>query len=196
MSVAHEGRGWVRVIAGRYRGLRIHTAAGLQVRPTSDRVRESLFGILGDRVVGARVLDCFAGTGALGIEALSRGAAEAGFVEMDPRALYLLRANLERLNLVSRTAIISGDALRPEAWKDRGFPAHIVFADPPYRNGLPTRFLDRLAATAGLEPGTLVVIEHERELTLTHPGFTVVDHRRYGDTAITFLTSPEKENAA
>jgi 16S rRNA (guanine966-N2)-methyltransferase len=196
MSVAHAGRGWVRVIAGRYRGLRIHTRAGLQVRPTSDRVRESLFGILGDRVVGVRVLDCFAGTGALGIEALSRGAIEAGFVETDPRVLYVLRANLERLNLSSQAAIISGDALRPEAWKDRGFPARIVFADPPYRKGLASRFLESLAATEGLEPGTLVVIEHELELTLAHPGFTVIDHRRYGDTAITFLTSPEKENAA
>jgi 16S rRNA (guanine966-N2)-methyltransferase len=155
-----------------------------------------LFGILGERVVGARVLDCFAGTGALGIEALSRGAVQAGFVEMDPRVLYLLRANLERLNLSSYAAIISGDALRPDAWKDRGFPAHIVFADPPYRKGLADRFLACLAERAGLQPETLVIVEHERELTLSHPGFTIVDHRRYGDTAITFLTSPEKENAA
>src|SRR5262245_17071885 len=110
MPVPHTppvGRGSVRIIAGHYRGLRIRNSAGFDVRPTSDRVRESLFGILGDRVVGARVLDCFAGTGALGIEALSRGAVRVGFVETDPRVLYLLRANLERLNLSRHAAIIS-----------------------------------------------------------------------------------------
>src|SRR5262245_46387940 len=167
MPVSHTppvGRGWVRIIAGRYRGLRIRTSAGFDVRPTSDRVRESLFGILGNRVVGARVLDCFAGTGALGIEALSWGSAQAGFVEMDPRVLYLLRANLDRLNLARHAAIISGVALLPSAWKDSGFPAHIVFADPPYRKGLGYRFLDSLVAAKGLEPGTLVIVEHEREL--------------------------------
>ena len=196
MPVAHEGRGWVRVIAGEYRGMRIHTSAGLHVRPTSDRVRESLFGILGDRVVGARVLDCFAGTGALGIEALSRGAAEACFVERDPRVVHLLRHNLERLNLSGHTTLVSGDALAPDAWQERGFPAHVVFADPPYRQGLAARFLDALARASRLDPGTLVIVEHERELTVSHPGFTLMDHRVYGDTAISFLTSPEKENAA
>jgi len=196
MPVAHGGRGWVRVIAGRYRGLRIETFPGVDVRPTSDRVRESLFSIVGERVVGASVLDCFAGTGALGIEALSRGAAEARFVERNPGVLQLLRDNLERLKLSSHATLIPGDALTPEAWQERGFPAHIIFADPPYRQGLAFRFVDALCRSNRLEPGSIVIVEHEREIALSHPGFTLMDHRVYGDTAITFLTSPEKENAA
>lgn len=186
----------MRIIAGEYRGLRMATLPGLDVRPTSDRVRESLFSILGDRVVGARVLDCFAGTGALGMEALSRGAARAGFVEKDARVLHLLRANLDRLNLAGQTVVIPGDALQPELWQDRGFPARIVFADPPYRQGFAARFLDALLRSNRLEPDSLIVVEHERELELLGAGFTVMDRRQYGDTAITFLTSSEKENAA
>jgi 16S rRNA (guanine966-N2)-methyltransferase len=196
MGVPGGGRGWVRIIAGEYRGLRIGTLPGRDVRPTSDRVRESLFGILGERVVGARVLDCFAGTGALGIEALSRGATHAAFVEADPRALQLLRSNLERLDLSRLGTVIPGDALHPETWQERGFPASIVFADPPYRRSMAFGFLDALASRGRSQPGCLVVVEHERELDLAHLAFTAVDHRRYGDTAITFLTSPEKENAA
>jgi len=196
MPVEHGGRGWVRIIAGQNRGLRIGTLPGLDVRPTSDRVRESLFGILGDRVVGVRVLDCFAGTGALGIEALSRGAREAAFVERDPRVLQLLRDNLERLRLAGGTTVIAGDALQPENWRERGFPARLVFADPPYRRGLALGFLDALSRGVRLNRESLVIVEHERELDLVHPGFVKADHRVYGDTALTFLTSPEKENAA
>jgi 16S rRNA (guanine966-N2)-methyltransferase len=196
MPALRSGRGWVRIIAGEYRGLRIATLPGATVRPTSDRVRESLFSILGDRVVGARVLDCFAGTGALGMESLSRGAAHATFMETDPRVLHLLRANLDRLTLARLATVIQGDALHPELWQDKGFPAHIVFADPPYREGLADRFLDALAGSKRLQPETLIVMEHERDLELAPPGFTVVDRRAYGDTALTFLSSPEKENAA
>ena len=169
---------------------------GRELRPTSDRVRESLFGILGERVVDARIVDCFAGTGALGIEALSRGAAFASFVERDPRVVGLLRENLDRLELASLSAVIRGDALHPEKWPSGVFPARIVFADPPYRQDLGTKFLNALSGSGRLEPGGLVVLEHERAATLAHPAWTMVDHRTYGDTAITFLTSPEKENAA
>lgn len=194
MSVDRGGRGWVRVIAGEFRGRRLATLPGRELRPTSDRVRESLFGILGDRVVDARIVDCFAGTGALGIEALSRGAAFASFVERDPRALGLLEENLGRLELTPRARVIRADALHPEKWPSGVFPARIVFADPPYRQDLGARFLSALEGR--LEPGGLLVLEHERAASIAHPAWTVVDHRTYGETAITFLTSPEKENAA
>jgi 16S rRNA (guanine966-N2)-methyltransferase len=132
----------------------------------------------------------------LGIEALSRGAVEVAFVERDPRVLERLRDNLERLNLAGETTVIAGDALHPENWRERGFPARIVFADPPYRRGLALGFLDALSR-GGLPTGkSLIIVEHERELDLGHPGFGMADHRVYGDTALTFLTSPEKENAA
>jgi 16S rRNA (guanine966-N2)-methyltransferase len=196
MRVERGGRGWVRVIAGRHRGLRLSTVPGRDVRPTADRVRESMFGILGERVVGARVLDCFAGTGALGIEALSRGAAGAVFVENDPRVLLVLRQNLERLDPGETRVVVGGDALTPQNWRERGFPARLVFADPPYRRGLALAFLDRLAAVGAVGAESLVLVEHERELVLAHPAWTPVDRRQYGDTAITFLTWREKEHAA
>ena len=130
------------------------------------------------------------------MESLSRGAAHATFVENDPRVLHLLGTNLDRLKLVRQATVIPGDAFHPELWQDRVFPVHLVFADPPYREGFAARFLDALAGAKRLPPDTLIIVEHERELELARPGFTVVDRRAYGDTAITFLTSPEKENAA
>ena len=195
MPIERGGRGWVRVIAGRYRGRRLETFPGRDVRPTSDRVRESLFGILGERVVGARVLDCFAGTGALGIEALSRGAGGAAFVENDPRVLLVLRKNLGLLDPMDTRVVIAGDALTPQNWREKGFPARLVFADPPYRRGFVPAFLDRLSALGALGSESLVVVEHERELAVEKPGWAPTDRREYGDTAITFLTCREKEHA-
>ena len=178
------GRGWVRVIAGNHRGLRLATVSGQDVRPTSDRVRESLFGILGNRVVGAGVVDCFAGTGALGIEALSRGARRARFVEQDPRVLAILRENVKRLRPEPEAEIVRADALRPRDWAREGFPADLVFADPPYRRGLAESFLAALGLVPVVAPRGLVLIEHEQGVQPAHPAWNVVDRRRYGDTAI------------
>ena len=179
------GRGWVRVIAGTWRGLRLATLSGLEVRPTSDRVRESLFGILGRRVEGAGVVDCFAGTGALGIEALSRGARWAQFVEQDPRALAILRENVGRLREAPEVSIVRADALRPREWAREAFPADLIFADPPYRRGLGESFLAALAGAGVLAPGGLVLIEHEHGILPAHEAWTAVDRRRYGETAVT-----------
>lgn len=174
----------MRVVGGRLGGRRLHAPPGDATRPTSDRVRESLFSILGP-LDGGRVLDLFAGTGALGIEALSRGADHATFVERSRPATEALRRNLEALGLgpeVARTATGGADRhLRDAA---RGGEAYdLVFLDPPYRDG--PRLAPGLGIALGpvLAAGARVVTESDRR----HPmdlGLTVRDERRYGDTAI------------
>lgn len=168
----------MRVIAGTHRGRPIRAPRGRDVRPTSDRVREALFSILGDAVPGARVLDLFAGTGALGIEALSRGAAGATFVDEDTAAVA---ANLAALGL--NADVHRADAF---AWLRRQPPQQydLAFLDPPYR----------LAPSAGrklaealppvLAPGAVVVSESDRREPLDLHPLKLTDERRYGDTLI------------
>jgi 16S rRNA (guanine966-N2)-methyltransferase len=172
----------MRVIAGQWGGRRLQAPAGAATRPTSDRVREALFSILGERVAGARVLDLFAGSGALGIEALSRGAAEATFVDSSPAAVKAVRANLEALG--AEADVRRADAhvfLRGASGAGRHYD--LVFLDPPYR--LAERLGRELseALTAVLTPGGLVVSESDRRSVL-HLDITPTDERRYGDTVI------------
>ena len=171
-----------RVIAGRYGGRRLQAPAGAATRPTSDRVREALFSILGARVHDARVLDLFAGSGALGLEALSRGARHVTFVDSGPAALAALRANLAALG--AEADVVRSDALRWLRAASRGARQYdLVFLDPPYRRAaeLGAPLSDSLPAV--LAPGALVVAESDRraplELTIT-----ANDERRYGDTLI------------
>jgi 16S rRNA (guanine966-N2)-methyltransferase len=192
MAGHRDGRGWVRVIAGAHRGLHLDTLPGKDVRPTADRVREALFSILGDRVPGARVVDAFAGTGALGIEALSRGASAVVFVERDPKALEVLRRNLARAGRGGEATVIRGDALRPETWS-KGLPADLVLADPPYRLGLAEAFLEALAGAGGVAEDGVVVIEHEHGAAPVHPGWVASGERRYGDSALTIYRASVSE---
>jgi 16S rRNA (guanine966-N2)-methyltransferase len=172
----------MRVIAGRWRGRRLQAPPGDATRPTSDRVREALFSILGDRVEGARVLDLYAGSGALGIEALSRGAAEATFVDSAPAAIRALRANLDTLG--ADATVRRQDARRHLAAASAAARQYdLVFLDPPYR--LARRVGTELSAIlpAVLAPGAAVVAESDRRepLDLDLP---LLDERRYGDTLI------------
>ena len=173
----------MRVIAGRYRGRRLQAPPGATTRPSSDRVREALFSVLGDRVEGARVLDLFAGSGALGIEALSRGAAQASFVDSAPAAIRAVRANLEALGATA-------DVRRADARRFLGGASSavrqydLVFLDPPYRDGpqLARELSAPLAAL--LAPGGVVVSESDRRAPLDLPDLAHTDERRYGDTLI------------
>ncbi|HET9737475.1 MAG TPA: 16S rRNA (guanine(966)-N(2))-methyltransferase RsmD [Solirubrobacteraceae bacterium] len=172
----------MRVIAGRWGGRRLQAPPGEATRPTSDRVREALFSILGDRVDGARVLDLFAGSGALGIEALSRGAGHATFVDSAPAAIRSLRANLEALGADAQVRRADARRFLGEA-SAGGRYYDLVFLDPPYR--LAGRVGGELAAVlpAVLAPGAVVVAESDRRapLDLERP---LIDERRYGDTLI------------
>jgi 16S rRNA (guanine966-N2)-methyltransferase len=181
----------MRVVGGRLRGRTLAAPKTQSVRPTSDRLRESLFNILAhayaDPVSGARVLDLFAGTGALGIEAVSRGAAFALFVDDGAEARALIRQNVDALGLGMVTRVFRRDATRLG-------PAHpvepfgLVFLDPPYRKGLAAPALASLRDGGWLLPDALVVVEEAADADLAVPaGWNELERRTYDDTAIVFL---------
>lgn len=183
----------MRVIAGRLGGRRLNAPVGRTTRPTSDRVREALFSMLGD-LHDASVLDLFAGSGALGIEALSRGARRAVFVERDPKALSTLRANLRSLGLdESEAHVRPGDALGAlRTARARHETYDLVFLDPPYARS--PELGEAVAAHLPFVcPGGRVVVESDRRAPLELP-LPVLAKRRYGDTQITIFGSPTESD--
>jgi 16S rRNA (guanine966-N2)-methyltransferase len=178
-------------VGGQFRGRAIVAPQSEATRPTSDRVREAVFNILahgvaGFEIEGARVLDLFAGTGALGVEALSRDAAFCMFVEDDAAARGVIRENVEALGLTGVTKIFRRDAtgLGP-AGKYGGFS--LLFADPPYDKGLAAKALTSAATGGWLSPGAIAVIEERAGAKVTLPeGFTHLDTRTWGDTQVVF----------
>lgn len=186
----------MRIIAGRHRGRALRAPEGRVVRPTSDRAREALFDILAhgrfaDRPVfeEARVLDAFAGTGAFGLEALSRGAAQATFIEKDRGALAILRGNIAALGEERRAAVLGADALHPP---QAAAPVTLAFLDPPYGEDLAATALAALAAARWLAPEALVVVEVAARQTLVPPpGLILLEERRYGAARLVFLRAPE-----
>jgi len=175
----------MRIIAGEWRGRTLQAPAWEGLRPTSDRLRETLFNVLAPRIRGARVLDGYAGTGAVGIEALSRGASEVVFVERDPRAVALIEANLARCGVRDRHAIIRSD-LTTVTGLARAAPFDLVFLDPPYgRAGLDAAIQ---AAAALMAPDTLLIIEHARrdEAPASPDGLQRTRTLRSGDSALAF----------
>ena len=171
----------VRVVAGDLRGRRIEAPTTEATRPTTDKVREAVFNSLRsmDVVEGARVLDLFAGTGAMGIEALSRGAAHCVFVESDRAALAVLRTNLQQLGVADKSTVISGDAVM-QASQQQGID--LLIADPPYGYNDWARLL--IGVTAGL-----VVLESDREVGDIE-GWSTVRAKKYGRTHVAFLQCP------
>jgi 16S rRNA (guanine966-N2)-methyltransferase len=175
----------MRVIAGSLGGRRLQAPSGRVTRPTSDRVKEALFAMLGP-LDGASVLDLFAGTGALGIEALSRGAERAVFVERDARALRALKGNLASLGLGDPAAEVrSGDALAAlRSARGRKETYDLLFIDPPYAQAQRPSLELSQALPALLRPGARIVVESDRRAPLELE-LEVERHRRYGDTSIT-----------
>ena len=189
----------MRIVAGRLRGRRLALPAGLDIRPTADRTRQALFDVLehgrlradgGSAVVDAVVLDAFSGSGALGLEALSRGAAEASFMDANRSALEAARANAKVLGLAGN--FILADARNPPRARA---PASLVFLDPPYDQGLAVPALSALAAAGWLVPGAVVSLElSSREAAgFTPPeGFEKLDERRYGKARILLLRAASR----
>ncbi len=181
----------MRIVAGRFRGAQLAAPKTYAVRPTSDRVREAIFNILahglGVNLEGARVLDLFAGTGALGLEALSRGAVYVLFVEDDAEARGLIRRNVEALGATGSTRIYRRDATKPGE-PDTLRPFDVLFADPPYGKGLAEKALAAVKAGGWLAPGAVAAVEERKDAGFTPPeGFELEDQRTYGDTAVYFL---------
>ena len=183
----------MRIVGGSQRGRRLIAPPGEAVRPTSDRAREALFNILshGDFAAGGLpfadrpVLDAFAGTGALGLEALSRGASAAAFIESEREALAALRRNVAALGEGERAYIVAGDATRPPRAPSA---SAVAFLDPPYHSGLAAPALAALAGGEWLAPDALAVIEvAAREDFAVPAGFALLDERVYGAARLVFL---------
>jgi 16S rRNA (guanine966-N2)-methyltransferase len=180
----------VRIVGGEFRGRTLATPRSSDIRPTTDRTRESLFNILShsypEALEGTRVLDLFAGTGAVGLEALSRGCRQALFVEQGVEGRGLLRVNIEALGLQGRAKIFRRDAtdLGPVGTME---PFHLVFADPPYAKGLGESAIEAAAAGGWLVPGALVVLEERADVRLQlSAAFEPLDVRAFGDTRMHF----------
>jgi 16S rRNA (guanine966-N2)-methyltransferase len=179
----------MRIVGGNLGGRVLRAPRGAATRPTSEKVREAIFNILGP-IEGAHVLDLFAGSGAVGIEALSRGAAHATFVDAGPPALAAIRANLRELGLEDRAAVLAMDAAAA-ARQPPAVPWQVVFVDPPYASDLARRAV--LALPPGsLAPGARIVIEHDRRGIPPEALGSLIrtDQRRYGDTMISFFEVP------
>jgi 16S rRNA (guanine966-N2)-methyltransferase len=181
----------MRIVGGRLGGRALAAPKSQAIRPTSDRLRESLFNILahryGDPIPGTRVLDLFAGTGALGLEAMSRGAAFALFIDDGAEARALMRQNVEALGLGGVTRIFRRDATRLGAVHPNA-PFGLVFLDPPYRKGLAETSLASLRDGGWLAPEALMIVEEAADAGFAAPqGFAEIERRRYDDTEFTFL---------
>lgn len=185
----------MRIVGGTNKGRRLNAPTNGNIRPTSDRIREALFNVLahstlpGFSLEGARVLDLFAGTGALGFEALSRGAAFTVFVEDDTEARGLIRDNGEALGSDGHSKIFKRDATRLGARMAGAGPAfNLLFADPPYAKGLGEKALISARDGDWLSPGALCIVEEKSQVDFEIPdGFQLFKERRYGDTKILML---------
>jgi 16S rRNA (guanine966-N2)-methyltransferase len=174
----------MRIVRGSLGGRVLRAPHGADTRPTSEKVREAIFNILPD-VEGMQVLDLFAGSGGLGIEALSRGAAHATFVDHAKAALGAIRGNLRELDLEARSTVLAGDAVALAARHVPASPWQLVFVDPPYRSDLAVRAVQTLAHLA---PEAVIVIEHDRRNAPPDALGSLLrtDQRRYGDTLVSF----------
>jgi len=188
----------LKIIGGTHRGRTIAAPAGEATRPTASRAREALFNMLAHAnwsgadvrggtspLVGARVLDAFAGSGALGLEALSRGAAHASFLDSDAAAIKLIGENLRKLGETASAKVVRADATRPPQSREG---CDFAFLDPPYRSGLAAPALTALADAGWLKPGAIATVELANvEELITPPRFEAIDERRYGAAKIVIL---------
>ena len=181
----------MRITGGQARRRILASFKGLDIRPTSDQVREALFSILGQDLEGKRILDLFAGTGSLGLEALSRGAERAVFIESSSRAVALIRKNIEICGFKRQSLVLKRDLRRglPALETMGGLPFDLVFIDPPYRKQLIPMVMAALAKKQVLSPAAQVVAETGREEVLgkTLATLDLTDTRTYGDTKIHFF---------
>lgn len=184
----------LKIIGGKHRGRALEAPQGQDVRPTSSRAREALFNILAHAswhedgtspLIDARVLDAFAGSGALGLEALSRGAAHVTFLDNDARSIKLIGENLRLLGEVAAAKVVRADATRPPPTREF---CDLIFLDPPYRSGLSAAALAALAEAGWLAPGAIVTVELAHNEDIVPPtGFEQIDERRYGAAKIVIL---------
>ena len=179
----------MRIIAGQFRGRPLQVPQGSETRPTADRVREALFSMLASRLGSfedLRVADLYAGSGALGLEALSRGAAHATFVENDPKAQSAIKANADKLGVIARARVVGGSALA----LPRSDPFDLVFADPPYSPGSGTAVVKAVTSADWLAPAGWLSVETDRRDPVEPGDYSVELEREIGRARITLLRRP------
>jgi len=180
----------VRVIGGERRGKKLLSVHGLSTRPTADRVRVSIYNIISARIANASVLDLYAGTGILGIEALSRGARFALFIDNSRAPIETIRKNLIACRFETRAKVVQYDIQNGLRWlKTDGAPFNLVFVDPPYEQAFVGSTLSHLHDSGALSPDALIVVEHSAAAPLIElpPVFTRMDERNYGKTLVSFI---------
>ncbi|MBU1207181.1 MAG: 16S rRNA (guanine(966)-N(2))-methyltransferase RsmD [Proteobacteria bacterium] len=179
----------MRIISGQWKGKRLFSVKGLNLRPTSDRVKEAIFDILQDHIAGQQVLDLFAGTGALGIEALSRGAKRAVFVEESAHSLTALRKNIEECKIKDQAQVLAREVMAGiKILEAKGESFQLIFLDPPYGKGLAHKTLKILAKSSIVSSDTLIIAEHAPTNDIfSIPHLQRVDTRKYGGTLVSFF---------
>jgi 16S rRNA (guanine966-N2)-methyltransferase len=183
----------LRITAGEFRGRSIRTVPGLAVRPSPSMLREALFNMIGPGIAGGRFLDLCAGSGAVGIEALSRGAAHAVFVDAHPASLAVARRNLETLGLLERATLLRRDAaLAADELARRGERFAVAFLDPPYDTGTAAACVRAPGLRAIIGARARLYVQHRRGAALpAAPGWRLADERRFGDTVLTTFEREE-----
>ncbi len=183
----------MRIIAGRARGLKLVAPEGLYVRPTGDRVKESLFNILADRLDGAKVLDLFSGSGNLGLEAWSRGAFEVICVDDDDTSLKFIQKNIEKAKAASQIKIYRSDAAKSiAAFFRQARRFELIFCDPPYGRGWCEVILSQLKKYNILEKNGILVLEHSKHEKFSPPeGISLWRMEKYGETSLSFFVAAE-----
>lgn len=185
----------MRVISGSARGLKLNTPSDDRVRPTTDRVKESMFNIIQDRVYDSQVLDLFAGSGALGIEALSRGASQAVFCDNSSDSIEIIRSNIEKARVVDRSQLVSGDfkrCLRDMETRKQKFD--LIFVDPPYYKGLFEEVLETIKTREILKKDGIVIVEHDANRPIEPlEGLEVFKEKKYGITMLTFYCLEDED---
>ena len=179
----------MRVISGTARGLKLASLDGLDTRPTLDRVKEALFSMLFDKLADAVVLDLFAGSGALGIEALSRYAVHCTFVDANPKAIDVVKLNLNKARFVDKSKVILSDSV--EFLKKADGKYDLVFLDPPYAAGLYSEVLTLIKERKLLKKDGLIVAECDASHELDAKGFNVVKNKIYGKVRLYVLEEPD-----
>ena len=182
----------MRIIGGCLKGRKLIKPVGTAIRPTADRTREAIFNIIGHRVIGSNVLDLFAGTGAFGIEAISRGARSAVFVENDKEALSLITRNVKALNLEEIANVVKLDVLNNlNTFRFHRVEYDIIFLDPPYGKGMVTNVLNLIHNFDGIASNAVVIVEHAiaEPIPSEKQSLRLYDQRRYGNSLVSFLTN-------
>lgn len=180
----------LRIIGGDLKGRKLRSVRGTKIRPTANRTREAIFNILAFQIRGSQVLDLFAGTGAYGIEALSRQADSVVFIEIDHDALLVLQSNIDTLSLERQAKIIGWDLTKNlNCLKSLKSGFNLVFMDPPYNQNMIARALRNLHNSRSLQAGALVIVEHspQEPVTADRMPYEIADQRKYGKTLVTIL---------